>query len=53
MTCIKDWISWNFGQIQLLTMELTALEHLKKDVYFFSVAIDQIYFLNLQFNISA
>ena len=28
-TCIKSWMSSNFGQIGLLTTELAALEHLK------------------------
>ena len=44
-TCIKAWMSSNFGQIPLLTLELAALERLKIDVAtFFSVAIDKIYF---------
>ena len=39
-TCIKAWISLNFGQIPPLTRELAALEHLKIDVTtFFLVAI--------------
>ena len=44
-TCIKAWMSWNLGQIQPLTMELAALEHLKNlRHHFFSVAIDPIVF---------
>ena len=31
-TCIKSRTSWNFGQIELLTTELAALEHLKKNI---------------------
>ena len=31
-TIIKAWMSMNFGQIQRLTTELAALEHLK-DLY--------------------
>ena len=46
-TCFKAWISLNFHQILQLSMELTALERLKKFFYFFLVAIDGIVF-NLQ-----
>ena len=34
----------NFCQIQQMTTELAALECLKINVYFFSVAIDPIFF---------
>ena len=44
-TCIKAWMSSNFGQIPPLTWELAALERLKNRCYhFFSVAIDKIHF---------
>ena len=44
-TCIKAWMSSNFGQIPLLSTELAALERLKDQCrHFFSVAIDQIHF---------
>ena len=44
-TCIKAWMSLNFGQIPPLTMELAALERLKnRRHHFFSVAIDPILF---------
>ena len=45
-TYIKAWMSLNLGQIPPLTMELTALEHLKyrRHHFFFSVAIDAILF---------
>ena len=42
-TCIKAWMSLNLDQILPLTMELAALERLKK-YHFFSVAIDPILF---------
>ena len=43
-TYISAWMSSNFGQIPLLTMELAALERLKNWCrHFFSVAIDQIH----------
>ena len=29
-TSIKAWMSLNFGKIPLLTLELAALEHVKK-----------------------
>ena len=32
-TCIKAWLSSTFGQIPPLSLEITALEHLKKSVY--------------------
>ena len=32
-TCIKAWMSLNLNQIKPLTMELPALEHLKKSMY--------------------
>ena len=45
-TCIKAWMSLNLGQIPTLTMELAALERLKKidGHHFSSVAIDPILF---------
>ena len=44
-TYISVWMSSNFGQIPLLTMELAVLERLKTRCrHFFSVAIDQIHF---------
>ena len=44
-TCIKAWMSSNFGQIPLLTWELAAFERLKnRCCHFFSVAIDKIHF---------
>ena len=44
-TCIKAWMSLNLGQITLLTMDLSALEHLKnRRHHFFSIAIDPILF---------
>ena len=44
-TCIKAWMSLNFGQIPLLTWELAAVERLKnRCCHFFSVAIDKIHF---------
>ena len=44
-TCIKAWMSSNFGQIPLLTWELAALERLKnRCCHIFSVAIDKIHF---------
>ena len=44
-TCIKAWMSSNFGQIPLLTLELAAFERLKnRCCHFFSVAIDKIQF---------
>ena len=44
-TCIKAWMSSNFGQIPLLTWELAALEGLKnRCCHFFSVATDKIHF---------
>ena len=44
-TCIKAWMSSNFGQIPLLTWELAVLERLKnRCCHFFSVAIGKIHF---------
>ena len=40
-TCIKAWMSLNFGQIRPMTTELAALERLKYQcLHFFSVDID-------------
>ena len=54
MTCVRALRSLKFGQIRLPTVELAALERLKKipiDLYwekrcchFFSAVLDQIYF---------
>ena len=42
-TCIKTWMSLNYGQIWQMTSELAALEHLNnRRRHFFSVAIDPI-----------
>ena len=44
-TCIKAWMSLNFGQIPPLTTELSAFERLKDLCHhFFSVAVDPILF---------
>ena len=44
-TCIISWMSSNFGQIPPLTMELAALEHLKKWCHHvISVDIDPTFF---------
>ena len=44
-TSIKAWMSSNFRQIRLLTMELAALERLKHQcLHFFLVGIDPILF---------
>ena len=48
---IKAWMSSNFGQIPLMTMELAALEHLTiRRHHFFSVANDYIHFKFVSYN---
>ena len=43
-SCLKAWMIWNFSLIGPLTMELAALQHLKKSMSFSRLILIQSFF---------